>query len=165
MAAWLVWDQQIYDKAPPLFAALSKDQQQKAFESHPMFAKSDTLRELAEKMKVPAAALAKTVRAYNQSVVSKSDTLGRTHMPLPIEIGPFYAVECLGSAIFGHAGIDIDGDMRVVTKEGHPIPGLYAVGEVAGGWQTHGDAVVNGGTVTPAVALGRYLGLTLPIKA
>jgi fumarate reductase flavoprotein subunit len=83
-------------------------------------------------------------------------------MPLPVAKGPFYAVECLGSAIFGWAGIDIDGDMRVITKEGRPIPGLYAVGEVAGGWQTHGDTVVNGGTITPAVALGRYLGLTLP---
>lgn len=162
MACWLVWDQEIYDKAPPLFVKLNKDQQQKAFESHPMFAKAGSLEELAEKMRVSSASLLETVIAYNQSVETKSDPLGRSHMPLPVAKGPFYAVQCLGSAIFGWAGIDIDGDMRVLTKEGRPIPGLYAVGEVAGGWQTHGDVVVNGGTITPAVALGRYLGLTLP---
>lgn len=164
MASWLIWDQEIYDRAPPLFARLSKADQQKAFESHPMFAKGDTIEAIAGKMNLPVDVVVDTVRRYNDGVAKGKDAFGRKHMPLPIAKGPYYAVECLGSAIYSQVGLDIDGDLRVTTRAGRPIPGLYAIGEVTGGWHTNGDVVINGGSVTPAVTFGRYLGMTLPIS-
>jgi fumarate reductase flavoprotein subunit len=159
MACWVIWDQEIYDKAPPLFRSLTKEQQSSAFSRHPMFARGDTIEEVARKMALPPAALAATVKSYNQAVANKSDPkFGRTHMPLPLSKPPFYAVECLGSSVFGHAGLDIDGSLRVQTAEKQPIKNLYAAGEITGGWHCSGDVVVNGCMVTPALTFGRLLG-------
>lgn len=165
MAAWLIWDQRIYDTAPPLLARLNRDEQAQAFVSHPMFAKADTIEGLAGRMKLPPATLARTVRQYNRAVATGSDTLGRKHLPLPLAIAPFYAVECVGSALFSQVGLDIDDELRVTDRRRKPIDGLYAIGEVTGGWHTNGNVVINGGSVTPAVTFGRYLGLQLPIGA
>jgi fumarate reductase flavoprotein subunit len=129
-----------------------------------MFAKSDSLSDLALKMKLPPASLIRTVHDYNRAVKTGSDPFGRRHLPMPLTKAPFYAVECLGSAIFSQVGLDINGDLQVLTRRKQPIAGLYAVGEVTGGWHTNGNVVINGGSVTPAITFGRYLGMTLPIK-
>ncbi len=161
MSSILVWDQEIYDKAPPIFPAMAKEQQNLAFETQSFYAKGGTLEEVARKLGIPAAALTRTVSEYNASVAAKSDRLGRKHLPLPIAKPPFYAVECLGSSLFGHAGLDIDGDLRVITADRKPIKNLYAAGEVTGGWHNSGDVVVNGCMVTPAITFGRLLGARL----
>lgn len=159
MAAWLIWDQEIADKAPALFKNLSAEQVAAAFETHSMFAKAATVEELARKMALPPDALARTVKSYNAAVAAKSDSaFGRKHMPLPVAKAPFYAVECLGSSLFGHAGLDIDGSARVLRADATPVPNLYAAGEVTGGWHNSGDVVVNGCMVTPAITFGRLLG-------
>lgn len=159
MAAWVIWDQEIYDKAPPLIPRLPKEQQLKHFTNgHPMFARADTLEEIARRMNLPASKLAATVKAYNEAVAKKSDPLGRKHMPLPIVKPPFYAIETHGSSVFSYAGLDVDRNLQVVTADKRPIGNLYAVGEVIGGWQCAGDVVVNGCMVTPAVTFGRLLG-------
>jgi tricarballylate dehydrogenase len=51
----------------------------------------------------------------------------------PIETGPFeaYAVTCGVTFTFG--GLKIDGEGRVMSADGGPIPGLYAAGELVGG--------------------------------
>jgi fumarate reductase flavoprotein subunit len=51
----------------------------------------------------------------------------------------------------------------VTRKDGSPIPNLYAAGEVLGSGATLGNAFVPGMMLTPALSLGRWLGLTLPI--
>jgi fumarate reductase flavoprotein subunit len=159
MAAIVVWDQTIYDKAPPLIRGLTLEQQQARFSNgHTMFAKGDTIEEVARRLNIPPAALVETVKVYNKSVETGSDPFGRKHMPLPVINGPFYAVETHGTGVFSHAGIDINGQLQVITKEKRPIPNLYAAGEVTGGWQCAGDVVVNGCMVTPAVTFGRMLG-------
>lgn len=159
MAAFVIWDQEIYDKAPPLMARMPKDQQMANFNNgHPMFARADTLDEIARRMNLPSAAVAETVKAFNAAVASKSDPLGRKHMPLPIVKPPFYAVETHGTGVFSHAGLDVDKELRVITADKRPIKNLYAAGEVIGGWQCAGDVVVNGCMVTPAVTFGMLLG-------
>jgi fumarate reductase flavoprotein subunit len=159
MAAWLIWDQDIYDKAPALMPRLPKEEQMKRFtKGHPMFARADSIEELARRMNLPSQKLAETIKAYNQAVASQSDPLGRKHLPLPIVKPPFYAVETHGTSVFGYAGVDVDRQLRVVTPEKRPIGNLYAAGEVIGGWQCAGDVVVNGCMVTPAVTFGKLLG-------
>ncbi len=166
MAAWLIWDQEIYDKAPPVMPRMSKEEQIKHFDNaHPMFARANTIDEIARRMNLPGAKLAATVKAYNDAVAKQSDPLwGRKHMPLPVLKPPFYAVETHGTSVFSYAGLDVDKNLQVVTADKRPIGNLFAAGEVIGGWQCAGDVVVNGCMVTPAITFGRLLGLRmLPI--
>jgi fumarate reductase flavoprotein subunit len=55
--------------------------------------------------------------------------------------------------------------LRLLRKDETPIRNLYAAGEVLGSGATLGDAFAPGMMLTPALALGRWLGNTLPIKA
>jgi fumarate reductase flavoprotein subunit len=162
MAAWTIFDQEILDKAPSIMPAKSRDEQNSAFELHPLMARANTLEELAARMGLPLAALRRTVDNYNASVARGNDPeFGREHMPLPIAKAPFYAIECRGSSVFGHAGLAVDAQMRVVRPDGTPVKNLYAAGEVTGGWTTAGDVVVNGCMVTPALTFGRMLGQSI----
>lgn len=160
MTSWVIWDQEIYDKAPPLMPRMSKEDQLKHFgNAHPMFARANTIEEIARRMNLPAQKLAATVKAYNEVVAKQSDPQwGRKHMPLPVLKPPFYAVETHGTSVFSYAGLDIAKDLQVVTADKRPIGNLFAAGEVIGGWQCAGDVVVNGCMVTPAITFGRLLG-------
>jgi fumarate reductase flavoprotein subunit len=51
-----------------------------------------------------------------------------------------------------------------VRGNGEPIPNFYAAGEVLGSGATLGNAFAPGMMLTPALALGRWLGMTLPIS-
>ena len=162
MSAFHIFDQEIFDKAPPLMRHQSKEQQISALAFHPLMGQGDTLEALAVKMGLPPKALVQTVKTYNDAVASQNDTaFGRKHMPLPIAKPPFYAIECLGSTVIGHAGLAIDDKLRVIRADGSPIPNLYAAGEVTGAWTTCGDVVIAGGLVTPAITFGRLLGQSM----
>jgi len=128
-----------------------------------MFIKAGTLEELAEKAGIDAGGLAKTVAMYNESVASGSDDLGREYMPRTISTGPYYAVIHLGSSATSSVGIIVDKDMRVLRKDGSVVPNLYATGEVLGSGATLGSVFAPGMMLTPALALGRWLGMTLEI--
>ncbi len=159
MAAWVIFDQKIYDQAQPKLLSGSAEQQQKWFDSHTMFARANTIEEAARKMNLPPEKVAATVAEFNR--VQKgggSDKFGRKHMPLPIAQGPFYIVETYTSGVFTFAGLDVNNKLQVVDASKKPIPNLYAAGENIGGWQCAGDVVVNGCMVTPAVTFGRLLG-------
>jgi fumarate reductase flavoprotein subunit len=159
MAAWVIWDQKIYDQAQPKLLSGDLAQQQKWFDTHMMFARADTIEAAARKMGLPPEKVAATVADYNR--VQKgggSDKFGRTHRPLPIAEGPFYIVETYTSGVFTFAGLDVNKNLQVVTADKKPIPNLYAAGENIGGWQCAGDVVINGCMVTPAITFGRLLG-------
>lgn len=53
-------------------------------------------------------------------------------------------------------GLEIDAESRVVSKEGKPIPGLFAAGEVAGG--VHGANRLGGSSLLGCVVFGRVSG-------
>lgn len=157
MAGWAIWDQRIYDQAPPLLSG-DRAEQEKRFAGHMMYARADTLEEAARRMGLPAERVVATVADFNKGQAGGSDRFGRQHMPLPISQGPFYIVETYTSGVFSYAGLDVNERLQVVTAEKKPIPNLYAAGEVIGGWQCAGDVVVNGCMVTPAITFGRLLG-------
>jgi fumarate reductase flavoprotein subunit len=162
MGAWTIFDQEILTQAPSIMPTKSREEQSAAFELHPLYARADTLEELAARMALPPAALRKTVSDYNTAVANQSDpAFGREHLPLPIARPPFYAIECRGSSVFGHAGLAVDAQLRVLRPDGTPVPNLHAAGEVTGGWTTAGDVVVNGCMVTPAITFGRLLGQSM----
>jgi len=53
-------------------------------------------------------------------------------------------------------GLEIDPESRVIDKNGKPIPGLFAAGEVAGG--VHGANRLGGSSLLGCVVFGRVSG-------
>ena len=122
--------------------------------------KAATLDELARQIEVPASALRATVDRYNGFVDAGQDPdFGRDGLVhhqgalRRIETGPFYAYPST-AAVFGtYCGLRIDASMKVIDVFGETIEGLYAAGEVVGGF--HGGAYMTGSALGKAVVFGR----------
>jgi len=54
---------------------------------------------------------------------------------VPISTPPYFAINCNIGFLDTIGGIKINENMEVLNKEEKPIPGLYATGMVAGGWE------------------------------
>ncbi len=127
--------------------------------------KADTLEALARQIEVPYEALRDTVDRYNACVDKGEDAeFGRKalvhhHGALRrIETGPFYAYPST-AAVFGtYCGLRIDEDMHVIDVFGERIAGLYAAGEVVGGF--HGGAYMTGSALGKALVFGRIAART-----
>jgi fumarate reductase flavoprotein subunit len=161
---WAVWDQEIADNAPKYvstsFGTMLAEDLPVAFEEGwTNFYKADTIEELATKMGISAAGLAATVAKYNTSVETGVDEdFGRTHMPLPIEKGPFYGIHMRSWFLTTTAGLAVNKDLEVINQDGKAIGNLYAAGELLGTGATSGRAICGGMLVTPAIAFGKLLG-------
>jgi fumarate reductase flavoprotein subunit len=55
---------------------------------------------------------------------------------LPLTHSPFYALRCRSGIIGTIGGIKINHRMEVINREDEVIPGLYAAGTDAGGWES-----------------------------
>lgn len=164
MRYWVIFDQEILDQAPPVVEGWTQDQVKDAFGSTYSFYTGQSLSELAAAAGIDAKGLADSVELYNYGIEGGHDVLGRQHRPLPIGKAPFYAIRAQGCAITGAAGLAVDNDLRVTRRDGTAIPGLYAAGEILGAGELQGHAYVGGMMVTPALTLGRLLGMKiLPI--
>ena len=133
--------------------------------------KAGSLEELARKAALPADALARTVTRWNALVASGEDTdldmfsqskgtfASPTGVrPRPVVTPPFFAVEMSPLTRKSMGGVAIDLDCRAVDAERRPIPGLYAVGEVAGFGGLNGQASIEGAFIAPAMLQGRIAG-------
>ena len=117
-----------------------------------------TLEELAQKMKVPVDNLLKSVRLYNEAVDTKKDSFGRESWMLvqKIQNPPFYAARVRMAVHYTMGGIAINPQAQVLDTSNHPIPGLYAAGEVTTG--VHGTNRVGGNGLLDAFVFGRIAG-------
>lgn len=98
--------------------------------------KADTLEELAAKMGVPAENLKTTVARYNE-LYERGDDVDfgkRSELLTSIVKPPFYALKWGPALLDVLGGALTDTGMRVLDPYYEPIPGLYAVGNVAGGF-------------------------------
>lgn len=111
------------------------------------FFKADTLAELAEKVSqnpyqkvpMPAANLEATVARYNELVDKGVDEdFGKKTMEFKVDTPPFYAAWCAPVLHDSYGLLRVNADCQVIDRWGEPIPGLYAGGEAAGGWEEHG---------------------------
>ena len=161
----IVFDAAIAQEAPIGIDKWTREKFLSHFETHPMFHRADTLEALAAKAKVDAQGLVATVRAYNESVARGRDPLGRKFMPRAIVQAPFFAITQLGHSATSSAGVVVDKELRVIRGDRSVVPNLYAAGEVLGSGVSLGDAFAPGMMLTPALALGRWLGKTLPVGA
>ena len=160
----IVFDDAIFNAAPPGIPDWSRDKLAKHFGSHVMFHKADTIEELAAKAELDPGNLAQTIADYNAGIASgATDSFGREHRPLAITKAPYYAVVHLGHSATSSVGVTVNKDLQAVTSSDEPIKGLYAAGEVLGSGAVLGNSFIPGMMITPAMTFGRHLGLTLEI--
>lgn len=161
---WIVFDQEIFERAPPGVQGWTREQMAAAFDTHPMFARGESLAALAERAGILPSGLERSVREYNAALAAgRPDPLGRGHRPLPIARGPFYAIRHQGHSATSAAGVAVDRDLRVLRGDGSVVPNLYAAGEILGSGVTIGNAFAAGMMLTPALTFGRLLGERLPL--
>jgi fumarate reductase flavoprotein subunit len=154
---WVVYDQGIVDASPPFLKFTPEKVEEKFSGPDEDYVRAGSLRELAEMMGVPADALSRTIRDYNQGQAVGSDMLGRQHLPAAIQSGPYYAVRHYGYAISSYPGVRVNENLQAVREDGTTIAGLYAAGEAIGiGFL--GLGFMSGSIVSSAVTFGRRLG-------
>ena len=132
--------------------------------------KAESLDELCEQLKIPAATAKAAITRFNEYAVKGEDpdfnrgwsaqdryygdpnvkpncSLG------PIETGPFYAVQIYPGDLGTKGGLVTDEHSRVMKEDGQLIPGLYAAGNSAESMmgRTYPGA---GGTIGPALTFG-----------
>lgn len=125
-----------------------------------LFIQADSLGELARLIEVPADTLCETVAVYNAAVDSgRDEAFGRTRLVhhhgalCRIEQAPFYAYPST-AAVFGtYCGLRVNAAMEVVNVFDETLDGLFAAGEVVGGF--HGGAYMTGTALGKAAIFGR----------
>ena len=123
-----------------------------------------TIEELATQIGVPPATLAKTIAVYNQAYEAHSDPeWQRSPLPRPISTPKYYAVEIAPGVHYTMGGLKINVETQVIGKNGAPIPGLFAVGEVTGG--VHGTNRLGGNSVSETITFGRIAGANAAARA
>jgi fumarate reductase flavoprotein subunit len=129
-----------------------------------LFYVGDTLAELAAQIEIDPDTLLATVARYNGYVDSGHDPeFGRRHLVhqhgalRKIETSPFYAYPSTAVVFGTYCGLRIDSQARVLRADGSPIDGLFAAGEVTGGF--HGAAYMTGSALGKAVVFGRIAGI------
>ena len=116
-----------------------------------------TPEDLAAKIKVPPEALKTTIEQYNKFYAAKVDAdFKRPNMPRPIETPKFYAIEIAPGIHYTMGGLKINTEAEVMSKEGKPIPGFFAAGEVTGG--VHGANRLGGNSISETITFGRIAG-------
>ncbi len=121
--------------------------------------RSDSLRELAEKIKVPADNLEKTVARYNELVAQGADVefgKDKYNIPYKLTVPPFYAHMNKPAIHHCMGGILTNVKAQVIGRDFQPIPRLYAGGEVTGGIQ--GANRLGGNALVDCLFFGRLSG-------
>jgi fumarate reductase flavoprotein subunit len=124
--------------------------------------RAHTIDELTGQMGAPSNTLRKTIDHYNTGAKNGRDMdFGRTTLSgrvgslTCIDTPPFYAYESKSHFLATYAGLTVDDEMHVLTVKGK-IPGLYAAGEVVGGF--HGASYHTGTALGKAIIFGRIAG-------
>lgn len=150
--AWVIVDSDcsVLDRVIPKFDALNSP-----------YGKADTLDDLCRQVKLPAEAVKKAVSDYNAALKA-----GKLHdmvppntykNPHPVAKAPFYAIPFQGGMTATFGGPLIDRYARIQNLDGDTIPGLYAVGNAAGGIFYHNYA--GGAQLGAATVFGRIAGV------
>jgi uncharacterized protein len=126
---------------------------------------ADTIEELAVKAGLPGAELRATIERYNRMVERGVDEDFHRFGPERTEFNrraspkihspPYYAMQSWPITRKSMGGVAIDHQCRVVDRQGKPIPGLYAVGELTGLALINGRSALEGTFLGPCIVTGR----------
>jgi hypothetical protein len=98
--------------------------------------KAGTLEGLARKLRLPEEEFRATVERYNRmAALGVDEDFGKQAKDLlPLKKPPYYGVTYGGWLLTTMDGLHINEDMQVMDAQGNAIVGLYAAGDVAGGF-------------------------------
>ena len=142
-----------------------------ALEYLPTFAKSiqgyfdmglpvayESLEAMAAGLDVDAATLTKTIEDFNAAARGDiADEFGRERFFGELE-APYYVMKVANGVACTTGGLKTDEQMRVMDTSNNPIPNLYAIGEVTGGYLIH---YVGGDALSLATISGMLIGQQL----
>lgn len=119
----------------------------------------ETPEALAESIGMDPTTLKATIDTWNEAVKSSTDTaFGRNSgMEIAFEKAPYYAIKIAPGVHHTMGGLKINTSAEVINKEGTPIPGLFAAGEVTGG--VHGAERLGGNALADIIVFGREAGI------
>ncbi|GAB1825177.1 flavocytochrome c [Turicimonas sp. TL08] len=145
--AYEIFDQGIRDKVKQLGAAFELG----------LAKEGNSLAELAKNTGINPDNLVKTIEQYNKYADSGKDPdFNRPGISVKIGQPKYYAIEITPAIHYYMGGLKIDKNSRVVNKDGKPINGLFAAGEVTGG--VHGKNRLGGNSISETITFGRIAG-------
>lgn len=132
--------------------------------------RAGSLEELSRKIGIESNRLSETVKRFNLAVARGHDEeFGRganayelffgdpSHAPNPclgaIDTAPFYAVRVELGDLGTKGGLRVDENANVLDQTGHPVPGLYAIGNTSGSVMAN-CYPAGGATLGPALFFG-----------
>ncbi len=132
--------------------------------------KADSIEELAGRIGLDAAALARTVAGYNAAVRDGSfdhtelddcHTEGlappKTHWARRLDTPPYYAYTLRPGITFTYLGVAVDARARVLMADGRPSANMFAAGEIMAG-NVLGEGYLAGIGMTIGGVFGRIAG-------
>ena len=125
---------------------------------------ADTPRELAEKMGVDPDVFEETFNNYNEYCrKGHDDEFGkRRELLIPLDTPPYFARKIAPALLAVVGGVRVDPEMRVLDGTSSPIPGLYAVGNVAAGrYGVDYPMILPGNSIGSGMTFGYLLGSAL----
>ncbi len=154
---FLIFDAEMATPSPWLKGETFEAQWEIAVKDGMLGEQAETLAELAEKMDIDAENLLQTVATWNQAVEAGADEVfGRAESLGKIEIAPFYAIRYKPAIVQTLGGLRINPEAQVLDREGSPVPGLFAAGQVTGG--VHGADYIGGSALLEVVVFGVIAG-------
>lgn len=122
---------------------------------------AETPAALARACGMDPAVLAATLADYNAGVAAgaapgRNGLCNGTGTPPPIEEPPFHAFPCGTALLATYCGLAVDAEGAVLDEVGQRIPGLFAAGEITGGF--HGAAYMTGSALGKAGVFGLAAG-------
>ncbi len=132
--------------------------------------RAQTIGELAKKIGVTPSTLESTISVFNEYAKTGVDLdfnrghysfdrfyCDPRHKPNPslgaLDSAPYYAIRVDLGDLGTKGGLKVDRDANVLDVNGHPIPGLYAIGNASGA-VTADSYPGAGGTLGPALTFG-----------
>lgn len=143
------------ESAYVIFGEADLNDSLKLLEARGFVKSGDTAAELAEALGLDAAALEATIDQWNTDCTAGKDSLFDNHQLKPIE-GKLYGYRFGVGAHYMMGGLLINGNTQVLNEKEEPIPGLYAAGEVTGGF--HGEVRIDGSGTGDAFTFGHLAG-------
>jgi tricarballylate dehydrogenase len=132
---------------------------------------ANTLSDLAKLLKLPESNLLETVREFNDAAngfpfdpgaldgkCTTGISIDKSNWAMPIASPPYIAYPVCCGITFTYGGLHIDDNARVLQADSEPVPGLFATGEITGGFFY--DNYPGGAGLMRGAVFGRIAGHT-----
>lgn len=151
---YLFWDQAQLDKTE---VAVHHKGEYEALLRRGILVKADTIDEAAKHFGIDAKELKTTVEKYNEYAKNGKDLeFNKRGGLVAFTEGPYYILKNTPAIHHTMGGLVIDSKGRVLEKNGNPIEGLFAAGEVTG--DIHGKNRLGSNAITDITVFGKISG-------